>query len=843
MVPIIKQYLNIKKKYPDILVFYQIGDFYELFYDDAKKISSLLNLTLTEKIFVKQNNVPMAGIPVKFVDNYIYKLICLGESVVLCNQILEFDNIKNKNLIKRKVIRIITPGTVSEEKYLNNFKDNYIAAIYCNNNENIFGYSYLDVSSGRFYVSEIYGLENLKQQLLCTEPSEILCCKKFIFLNKFKFLNCFKYVSLNKFNFNKNYDILLKHFNVVDFNCFGIKNDSLSINSAGCILRYVKSTQFVNLNHINKLKLVSSSKKIFMDFFTIKNLELINSFSGNNRNTLLYVLDNVCTPMGKRMLKRWILFPTRNINELHYRHNIMDLLKTKFDKIKLIFKGIGDLERILGRISLKTVSSKDLINLKNYLVLIIDFLFLFKVKSDFKIIVFFLSNLSLIKSIINLINNSISDPNLDNKNIIIHGYSKKLDYLRELFLLNKKKIFFLEEKERKKTGIKSLCILNNKINGYYIQINKCYSHLVPNYYIKYKILKYSDKYIIPDLKLYENNLFILKKKIKLLEKNIFNEIINFILKYINNLNKVSHYVAKLDVLLNFVDISYKYNYKKPIFTSKNILKIYNSRHPVIERIKNNFIPNNLYFSNKKKFLIITGPNMGGKSTYMRQIALICIIAYIGCYVPAESLIIGPVDKILTRIGFSDDISSNKSTFLVEMSDIANIINNSTTNSLVLIDEMCRGTSYNEGLSLAWSCLYYIIKFIKPMLLFSTHFFELTNIANILKNIRNIYFDYIIHNNNLVLLYKIKSGVCYRSFGFNILHKVGIPKSILDFSFIKFKKMISNYLDKNFLIENNFCFNKKHSIIFDIIININLNDLSLDKLLKKIKKLQFMCSKI
>ncbi len=844
MVPIIKQYLKIKKKYPEILLFYQIGDFYELFFEDAKKISYLLNISLTEKKFVKQKNVPMAGVPLRTADIYISKLINLGESVVLCNQIIDQNICLNKKLIKRKVVRVITPGTVTEDKFLVDSKDNYIASIWSKNNKHVFGYSFLDVSSGRFYISEIYGLDRLKHYLLCTNPSEIICIKNFFFLKDIKWLNCFKYVSLNEFNFNKNYLSLLNHFNVIDLSCFGIRSDNLGINSAGCVLNYVKSTQFVNLYHVNKLKLINDSKFIFMDTFTIKNLELINSISGNYKNTLFYILNSTVTPMGKRMLKRWILFPIRNINKLRHRHDIMDFLKNKFIKIRFIFSKIGDLERILGRVSLKTVTSSDLINLKKYLSLVLDFIFLFKVQNNFKIINFFLLNKNLIKNFVDLINNSISDPDLDKDNIIIKGYNKKLDNLYLSLLDNEKKIFFLEKKEKEKTKIKSLFLNYSNIYGYYIQINKCDIHLVPNYYIRLQTLKHSERYMLSSLKIYENKLITLKKKICLLEKKIFNNIVNIILKNIFFLKLISHNISKLDVLMSFLDRSYTFNYKKPIFTSKSILKVINGRHPVIERsINSSFISNDLFFDKKKRFLIITGPNMGGKSTYMRQIVLICIMAYIGSYISADYLIIGPIDKILTRIGFSDDITNNKSTFMVEMSEISSIINNATINSLVLIDEMGRGTSYFEGLSLAWSCLYYIIKIIKSMLLFSTHFFELTNISKLFNNVKNVYLDYIINDTNLVLLYKIKEGVCYKSFSLNILKKVGIPKLIFKIFNKEFKKNILNFKDKKFLIENNFCFNKKHNIIFDIILRINLNNLSIDKLIKKIKVLKNMCNKI
>ncbi len=844
MVPIIKQYLKIKKKYPKILLFYQIGDFYELFYDDAKKVSYLLNISLTKKKFVRQKDVPMAGVPLRTADMYISKLINLGESVVLCNQVLDEKNDINKKLIVRKVARIITPGTVSEDKFLNSFKDNYIASIWSKNNKCIFGYSFLDISSGRFYILEIYGLDRLKHYLLNTNPSEIICCRDSYFLKDIKWLNCFKYVSKNKFNFNKNYLILKNHFGLSDLSSFGIHSNHLGINPAGCILNYIKSTQFVNFSYINKLKLINDSKFIFMDSFTVKNLELIDSISGDYKNTLFNVLNNVVTPMGRRMLKRWILFPIRDINKLYSRHNIMEFLRSKFIKIRFIFSKIGDIERILGRISLKTVISSDLINLKNYLFQILNFVSLFKFKSNIKIIDFFIFNKKIISNIINLIDNSISDPDLDKKNLIIKGYNDKLDNLYKSLLDYKNKILLIEKKEKKKTKIKSLFLNRNNIYGYYIQINKNDSNLVPKYYIKLQTLKHSSKYMISDLKIYENKLINLKRKINFLEKNIFNHIISIILKNINYLKIISNNVSKLDVLMSFLDRSYVLNYKKPIFTSSNILKIINGRHPIVERNVNNvFIPNNLIFDEKNRFLVITGPNMGGKSTYMRQIVLICIMAYIGSYVPADSLVIGPIDKILTRIGFSDDITNNKSTFMVEMNEISSIINNATFNSIILIDEMGRGTSYFEGVSLAWSCLYYIVKYIKSMLLFATHFYELTNMSNILCNIKNIYFDYIIKNNDLILLYKIKDGVCCKSFSLNIFKKIGFPKLILKIFSKKFKNNILGVHDKKFLIDNNLCFNKKHNTLFDIILNINWNSLSVDKLINKIKILKNMCNKM
>ncbi len=844
LVPIMKQYLNIKKKYKNILLFYQIGDFYELFYDDAIKISSLLNIKLTKKNFVNQINVPMSGIPICNSESYIFKLIKLGESVALCCQ----DNYDNKGdfvfnsnkLINRKVVRVITPGTVSEENFLDCNKDNYIASIWSKKNKEIFGYSCLDISSGRFYISEIYGLDKLKYDLLCTNPIEIIYPDNFFWFKYIKHIFCLKSFSVNEFDYKKSYESLLFHFGLKNLSCFNIKDDNLGIIPAGFLLNYVKSTQFLNLSHVNKIKLLNSSKIVFMDYFTIKNLELIDSISGNKKNTLFNVLNNTSTPMGNRMLRRWIIYPLNDFNELRYRHKIIDFIKCKFDLIKSLFKKIGDIERILGRISLRTVVSKDLINLKNYLNVILDFNKLFNFRCNLDIINYLKLSDFLIKNIIDLINISIvnDNDNFNEYNLILSGYNKDLDKLRKLNFLNKKKLFLLEKNEREKTGISNLFIKYSKIHGYYIQVSKSDVNLVPKKYIKYQVLKNCVRFILNDLKIYEANFLYYKRKIFFLEKKIFNKILDKIIFFINELKIISYNIAKLDVLLNFFDISFSLGYKKPIFYDNSILKIINGRHPILDRnINSFFIPNDLYLDNKNRCLIITGPNMGGKSTYMRQIALICIMALIGCYVSADKLLIGPIDKILTRIGFSDDIMSNKSTFMVEMNEIHNIINNSSYNSLILIDEMGRGTSFYEGISLAWSCLYYIVSSIKSMILFSTHFIELTRMSSLLSGIKNVYCDFFEKKDKFILLYKIKEGICYKSYGINLASKIGILKPIIDMSILKFKELLLSDIDKKFLVNNDFCFNKNHDYIFDIISNIDLDKISKKKLLNKVKKIR------
>ncbi len=835
--PIIKQYLNIKKKYKNFLLFYQIGDFYELFFKDAEEVSNLLNFQLTYKRFVKYDNVPMAGIPIHCYKKYIIKLIKLGKSIAICNQIDNLIDYKNK-LKLRKVIKIITPGTISENYYLNKKSDNYIASIWKESN-NCFSFSLLDIFSGKFYILILNSLYELKIELLKNNPSEIICYRNnFNLLTILNYFKCFNFISKSFFSYKKCLNILLKHFNLCNLNCFDIDiNNKFIIKSLGSLLGYVKYTQFIDLVHINNIKLVNKFDYIYIDYNSLRNLEIIDSINGN-KYTLLYLLDSTLTPMGSRLLKRWLINPISNLDIINYRHNIMNIIWSYNDKLRIYLKRVGDLERIIGKICLKNVNSKDLINLKIYFNFLLNILDLFKIKDIFKYKNFnlFFNKKKILIYIINLIKNSIVNPKNDLDNLILKGYNSKLDKYKKFVNNSFYYINNIEKNERSITKINNLSIKYNKLYGFHIRINNSYLNLVPNYYIEYSSLKNYKIFFFSKLKKFEIKLLNIKKKILLLEKFIFNEILNKIIKYIGDLKFISDFVSELDVLSCFVYKSINLNFKKPIFVNYSYLKIINGRHPILEYFLNDkFISNNLLINKYIRTLLITGPNMGGKSTYMRQIAIICIMAYIGIYVPASKCYIGIIDKILTRIGFSDNILSNESTFMVEMSDISYIINNSTKNSLVLIDEMGRGTSYCEGISLAWSCLYYISKKIKCITLFSTHFYELVKIKNLYKNIKLIYFDFININNNIVFLYKIKNGICSNSCSFFVAYKSGIPKFIIDISLVIFKRL--NILLNKDIDNLNFIINNKNYIkIFNIIKKIKSN-LSFKDLLNKVKEIK------
>lgn len=507
----------------------------------------------------------------------------------------------------------------------------------------------------------------------------------------------------------------------------------------------------------------------------------------------------------------------------------MSFIKNKNDKLRFYLKKIGDLERILGRISLKNVNVNDLIKLKEYFKNILYIIKIIKNFNKLNFFLYFFKSKVVIEKIIFLIESTIVKTYKENCYFIVKGYSKKFDKLRYFIDSSNKYINNLELREINRTKIKKLRIKYNKIHGFYIQINKSDYKFVPNNYIKYQSLKNCKRYFLKKLKKFEIKLLNVKKKILLLENKILNKIINCIINYIVECKFISNLIAKLDVLCCFVERSETLNYKKPIFVNNSVLKLYNSRNPILESNSDiNFISNDLFFDSNIRTLLITGPNMGGKSTYMRQIALIIIMAYIGCYVPADKCYIGPISKIFTRIGFYDDLSCNKSSFMVEVSEISYIINNVDKNSLVLIDEMGRGTSFYEGMSLAWSCLNYISKYIKCMTLFSTHFYELIKIGNFNKNIRCFYFDCIKKKNDVVFLYKLKSGYCNDSCGVYIAYKCKLPLSIIN-NFVFIFNRIDSFIFKDKL---NILYKKKYNDIYKIIKNLDLN-LSINDIIKNI----------
>ncbi|AKC59751.1 DNA mismatch repair protein MutS [Blochmannia endosymbiont of Polyrhachis (Hedomyrma) turneri] len=797
--PMIQQYLKIKSQHPNILLFYRMGDFYELFYDDAHKASKLLNITLTTRNNISgRKKIPMAGIPHNTIEDYLVQLMQLGESVAICEQINPLDKYNlalKKNILERKIVRIVTPGTLTDEKLLQANQENLLAAIYQDFNK--FGYATLDISTGRFIISEINGEEIMAAELARTHPSELLypnTLKSFHLIEKQKYLRCLPAL---EFDLNNAYKKLNSQFKTHNLTELGIKNEKLALQAAGCLLSYAEHTQCTLLTHIRTIVLENHKTSIIMDDTTRRNLELTQNIINkkNKHNTLIGILDHTVTSMGSRMLNRWLNLPTRNQNTITYRqNNIQSLLKLEISYLQTILKKIGDLERILARVALHTARPKDLINMKEAI----------QQFPKIQNILLNITNNNITKiskqikpfdQLLNLLKTALNESppsSIHDGGIIAYGYNQTLDKLRNTQKNASNYLKTLETEERNKTQLDSLKISFNTLHGYFIQIKKKQKHLVPQHYIQLQTLKHSERYTIPELQQYEKQILNSGIEAIALEKKIYNEILKKILPELLNLQFAAEALAELDVLSNLAERAKTLNYTCPIITKKKGITIINGRHPVVEQlIKKPFIPNQTILSDKQNMLIITGPNMGGKSTYMRQTALIVLLAYIGSFVPAQKAILGPIDRIFTRIGSADDLTSNKSTFMIEMTETANILHHATNYSLILIDEIGRGTSTYDGLSLAWACAEKIATQIKALTLFSTHYFELTTLSKYIPEITNVHLDTITNNDIVTFLYNVKHGATHKSYGLLVAKLAGIPTDVINNAHFKLKQLEKN----------------------------------------------------
>lgn len=776
--PMIKQYLSLKVKYPDMLLFYQMGDFYELFYKDAERISELLKITLTKKGFSNNEIIPMAGVPCHTAEYYLSKLVKLGESIAVCDQMRETIHSKNK-LITRKVVRIITPGTVTDEAFLEESEDNFIASIWKEKNE--FGYAVLDISLGFFGVSKYSYTHSLLSEIERTNPKEILYPENFsdIFLIKNRI--CIRPRPLIEFDLETSYKLLNLQFKTYSLDGFGIEKNNFVIRPAGCLLQYIKLMHMTVLPNIRQLKYNYMKDNILMNTSTRKSLEITHNLLGEKKNTLSSILNKTVTSMGSRMLNRWLHSPLKNLKTVQNRHESVKHLQFFYKELQPILRQVNDLERIYSRLSLRTASPHDFIRMRATLKILPDLHIILK-KIPVKHIKKIALSIGYFKDILLLLNKAISlkpSSSIRYGGVIASNYNIALDELRAIKINSKEYINNFEKEEKKKLMIESFKIRFNNIIGYYIQVSKRHIHLIPTYYVKIQTLKNTERYSIPLLKEYEEKVFKSETQSLFLEKKLYAEIFDIIEPFLEQLQSSAFALSELDVLVNLSERSISLNYIQPIMTKKYGISLLESRHPVVECfLKTPFIKNSIVLSKKEKMIIITGPNMGGKSTYMRQTALIIIMAWIGSFVPAKYASIGFIDKIFTRIGSADDLSNGYSTFMMEMVEISNILHNATSNSLVLIDELGRGTSTNEGLSLAWSCAKYLINTNKAMTLLSTHFFELTKLEAIEKYVKNFHFTAVESNLHIAFLYKIQRGVSKKSYGISVASLSGLPDIII-----------------------------------------------------------------
>ena len=792
--PMMQHYLDTKKEYSDCILFYRLGDFYEMFFDDAITVSRELEITLTGKECGQPQRAPMAGVPFHAAENYIARLISKGYKVAICEQME--DPKEAKGMVKREVIRVVTPGTVIESNLLEEKKNNYIMSIY--KTGIYYGIAICDVSTGDFYATEIKENNNfskLLDEISRYTPSEIIV-NTMMFESKSdisKIKDRFNvYVSLEKDeNFVDETELLFNMYNVLDENGNKIKKEdenSLSIPAINALLTYLTETQKTNLDHINTIKIYSITKYMALDINARRNLELTEKMRDKSKKgTLLWVLDKTSTSMGGRLLRRWINDPLIDVKQINKRLDSVKELKNSLilrGDITESLKKVYDIERLAGKIAYGNANGRDLISLKNSVAQLPEIKQILA-KAESPLLKDLYDELDTLQDIYELIENSIvEEPPISVKEggIIKLGYDEEIDTLKKATTEGKTWIVNLEAKEREETGIKGLKVGFNKVFGYFIEVTKSNLSMVPDRYIRKQTLTNCERYVTEELKNLENQILGAEEKVINLEYKVFTEIREKIEHQIQRIQKTSAIVATLDVLVSFATVAEDMNYVKPEVDESGIIDIKDGRHPVIEKMcsAGEFVPNDTYLDkNDNRLAIITGPNMAGKSTYMRQVALITLMAQIGSYVPASSAKIGVVDKIFTRVGASDDLSMGQSTFMVEMMEVATILKEATANSLVILDEIGRGTSTYDGLSIAWAVAEYIADKTEcgAKTLFATHYHELTELEEKVEGVKNYSIAVKEKGEDIVFLRKIVNGGTDESYGVHVARLAGVPTNV------------------------------------------------------------------
>ena len=811
--PMMQRYLETKEEYKDCILFYRLGDFYEMFFDDAITASRELELTLTGKDCGQEERAPMCGIPHHAAEIYISKLIAKGYKVAICEQ-LE-DPKKAKGIVKRGVIRVVTPGTVVESNMLEERKNNFIMSIF--KSGIYYGISVCDISTGEFYSAEIkdnYNFPMLLDEIARYAPSELLInsmmanCKEEISKIKERFENVYITNFNDKFFISDLNNINLR-FNIVDNNgqtIEDISSKTLAISSINALVEYIEETQKTTLDHINKIKIYQVSKYMALDINARRNLEITEKMRDKSKKgTLLWVLDKTATSMGGRLLRRWLNDPLIDIQEINKRLNAVKELKDDImlrgDIIENL-KKVYDIERLAGKMAFGNANARDMITLKNSLYKLPE---VKKILQECKspMLMELCKNLDELQDIYTLIDNAIvEDPPMAIKDggIIKLGYDEEIDKLKTAQTEGKNWLIQLESDEKEKTGIKNLKVGFNKVFGYYLEVTKSYLNQVPERYIRKQTLTNAERYITEELKNLENQILGAEERVVNLEYNAFTEIREEIAKNVKRLQTTSEVISTVDVLSSFAQVAEDMNYCMPKVDDNGIIDIKNGRHPVIEKIIGigTFVENDTYLDkNDNRLAIITGPNMAGKSTYMRQVALITLMAQVGSFVPAESANIGVVDKIFTRVGASDDLSMGQSTFMVEMMEVATILKEATQNSLVILDEIGRGTSTYDGLSIAWAVAEYIADKEKcgAKTLFATHYHELTELEDKLEGIKNYSIAVKEKGEDIIFLRKIIEGGTDESYGIHVAKLAGVPKVVTT----KANEILRSLERKNILI--------------------------------------------
>ena len=766
-----------------------MGDFYELFFDDAKKASQILDITLTARGQSAGAPIPMAGIPYHAAEGYLAKLLRHGESIAICEQI--GDPATSKGPVERKVVRIVTPGTVTDDALLEDRKDNLLVAISLIDKK--YGIASLDVTSGRFILQEVHSEDQLLSELSRLKPAELLFSEDWSLPHNIQQRTGLCRRPPWHFDQDSARQRVLAQFKTLDLKGFGCDDMSVAVAAAGALLQYVKDTQQSALPHIQGISTESSADSILLDAATRRNLELDYHPSGQIELTLLGVLDKTSTSMGSRCLRRWINRPLRDHQTLNRRYSCVGqlLLNTQYKALQTLLRQVGDIERISSRIALRSARPRDLVVLRNSLAVLPSLQQTLVIEDADRLL-----KLSQLMGeqpqLLSLLQSAIIDNPpvlIRDGGVIASGYNQALDELRDLSQNADQFLIDMENREKAATGISTLKVNYNRVHGYYIEISHLHADKIPPHYTRKQTLKGAERYITEELKSFEDKVLSAKEKSLSFEKALYDALLDELALSLIPLQQCAAALAELDVLVTFAERADTLNLSQPILTAKTGLTIEAGRHIVIEQVSDiPFVANDLLFSDQRRMLVITGPNMGGKSTYMRQAALLVLMAHIGCYVPAKNMSCGPIDKIFTRIGASDDLASGRSTFMVEMTETANILHNATAQSLILMDEIGRGTSTFDGLSLAWACADYLAKETKAFTLFATHYFELTTLADEQKTIHNVHLDAMEYGDKIVFLHTVKEGAANQSYGLQVASLAGVPRSVIENAKIKLRHL-------------------------------------------------------
>ncbi len=801
--PLMAQFFKIKEANPDTILLFRVGDFFETFDEDAKTASKILGITLTKRSNGAAGEVPLAGFPHHAIDTYLPKLIRAGFRVAVCEQM---ENPKfAKGIVKREVVEVVTPGVTLSDKLLDHKKNNYLLAFYIKNE--IAGISFADISTGEFYAYEVIK-SDLPQQIESINPSEVLIQKKdkdylIPLINKISSSVCVTKIDDWIFNYEYANELLLMQFKTVNLKGFGVDHLNEGIIAGGVILSYLQETQKSNLAHLNSISLYSYSDYMILDASTRRNLEITFTMQdGGREGSLVSILDKTNTAMGGRLMKKWVSRPLRDKESIEKRQDSVEqLLKEKSVREKLIteLKEIGDLERIIARISTGRANPREVVALKSSLKKIPSIIELLK-KLKVQTLSSIKENLNPLEELVNKIQSSIIDfppASINDGGIIRSGHSEELDELRDIEFHGKDWIAKLQKTEREKTGIPSLKVNYNRVFGYYIEISNVHKNKIPESYVRKQTLVNSERYITPELKEYEDKILTAEEKIFELETQLFNEVRLMAASEVSAIQQNAKNIAMLDCFISFAVCAETYKYIKPKISDDTRLNIINGRHPVVEQILppgDKFTPNDCAMDNDNcQIVILTGPNMAGKSVFLRQAGLIVLMAQMGSFIPAESAEIGIVDRVFTRVGASDNIAAGESTFLVEMQEAANILNNATPKSLILLDEIGRGTSTFDGISIAWAITEYIHenKDVAAKTIFATHYHELNELAEIYPRIKNYKVEVREYDDKVIFLHKVNPGRADHSYGIQVGQMAGLPKFVTNRS----KEVLTNLESK------------------------------------------------